>query len=179
MAFQAESVFVQAPHTIGYFNEAAGGPFEGWRHLSGSNVDYGQDLWWLRQWLQAHENHRPLYLACYGNRSPWFWNVPSPPRGFGDSGFPVGRPHQDLFGPLPGRYAVSVLFQQRLVSVPGEEMESAPATRPPSLFGYLKHFRPTAIVGTTIWIYDISFEDANRVRRLYGLAELGGEEVRR
>jgi hypothetical protein len=31
------------PHQLAYFNELAGGPSEGWRHLLGSSFDFGQD----------------------------------------------------------------------------------------------------------------------------------------
>ncbi|MFV0442011.1 MAG: hypothetical protein ACK5Q5_00420 [Planctomycetaceae bacterium] len=31
------------PHQLAYFNEAAGGPANGWRHLLGSSFDCGQD----------------------------------------------------------------------------------------------------------------------------------------
>ena len=34
------------PHSIAYFNEVAGGPGNGWRHMLGSSFDWGQD------WLQ-------------------------------------------------------------------------------------------------------------------------------
>lgn len=31
------------PHQLAYFNENAGGPANGWRHLIGSSFDWGQD----------------------------------------------------------------------------------------------------------------------------------------
>jgi hypothetical protein len=32
------------PHQLAYFNELAGGPYNGWRHLLGSSLDWGQDV---------------------------------------------------------------------------------------------------------------------------------------
>jgi hypothetical protein len=32
------------PHQLAYFNEAAGGSHNGWQHLLGSSLDWGQDL---------------------------------------------------------------------------------------------------------------------------------------
>ncbi|MFV0446013.1 MAG: hypothetical protein ACK5Q5_20750 [Planctomycetaceae bacterium] len=32
------------PHQLAYFNESAGGPHNGWRHLLGSSLDWGQDI---------------------------------------------------------------------------------------------------------------------------------------
>jgi len=37
------------PHQLAYFNEIAGGPENGWKHLLHSNLDWGQDL------LLAHD----------------------------------------------------------------------------------------------------------------------------
>ena len=39
------------PHSLSYFNEAIGGPLNGASHLLGSNVDWGQDLVYLNQWI--------------------------------------------------------------------------------------------------------------------------------
>ncbi|MFO1040840.1 MAG: hypothetical protein U0941_03590 [Planctomycetaceae bacterium] len=41
--FVASSVLWHYPHQLAYFNEIAGGPLNGWRHLLGSNLDWGQD----------------------------------------------------------------------------------------------------------------------------------------
>lgn len=43
------------PHYLAYFNPAAGGPQRGWRWLADSNVDWGQDLVRLREWMQRHD----------------------------------------------------------------------------------------------------------------------------
>jgi len=43
LATMASSLRVY-PHQLAYFNELAGGPENGWRHLLGSNFDWGQDL---------------------------------------------------------------------------------------------------------------------------------------
>ncbi|MFG0334682.1 MAG: hypothetical protein ACF8TS_15100, partial [Maioricimonas sp. JB049] len=41
------------PHQLAYFNELAGGPENGWRHLLGSNLDWGQDFLFLARWLDS------------------------------------------------------------------------------------------------------------------------------
>lgn len=45
------------PHQLAYFNELAGGPYEGWRHLLGSNLDWDQDYLQLRNWLHVEAMH--------------------------------------------------------------------------------------------------------------------------
>lgn len=43
------------PHSLSYFNVLAGGPTNGHAHLAYSNIDWGQDLLYLKRWLDAHE----------------------------------------------------------------------------------------------------------------------------
>jgi hypothetical protein len=42
------------PHQLAYFNELAGGPDNGWRHLLGSSLDWGQDLRIAAQYSAQH-----------------------------------------------------------------------------------------------------------------------------
>ena len=58
------------PHSLSYFNELAGGPSGGSRYLVDSNIDWGQDLIFLKSWLHENQKDRPLYLAYYGNIRP-------------------------------------------------------------------------------------------------------------
>lgn len=51
------------PHSLSYFNELAGGPAGGSAHLLGSDLDWGQDLLYLKRWLDDHPEVRPLYLS--------------------------------------------------------------------------------------------------------------------
>ena len=50
---------------MSYFNEIAGGPANGHRHLLGSNLDWGQDLFLIKEWQDQHPDCRPLYVAYY------------------------------------------------------------------------------------------------------------------
>jgi 4-amino-4-deoxy-L-arabinose transferase-like glycosyltransferase len=56
------------PHYLAFFNQAAGGPENGWRQLVDSSLDWGQDLPALADWLRA--NRRPgeiVYTSYFGN----------------------------------------------------------------------------------------------------------------
>jgi hypothetical protein len=48
VAFTVGSTFFVYPHQLAYFNELAGGPNEGYKHLAGSSLDWGQDVLLLR-----------------------------------------------------------------------------------------------------------------------------------
>src|SRR5690606_2520807 len=46
------------PHSLSFFNEAVGGPRNGSQHLLGSNLDWGQDLRYVRAWMEDFEIRR-------------------------------------------------------------------------------------------------------------------------
>ena len=50
------------PHSLSYFNDIVGGPANGHKHMINSNLDWGQDLWFLRDWVEKH----PVCGLC-----PW------------------------------------------------------------------------------------------------------------
>jgi hypothetical protein len=41
------------PHTLAYFNEASGGPENGYKHLLHSNFDWEQNGLVLKEWIEA------------------------------------------------------------------------------------------------------------------------------
>ncbi len=59
----ASSLWVY-PHSLSYFNESVGGPSGGHEHLIDANVDWGQGLYDLRDWLDAHREAVPVGVAC-------------------------------------------------------------------------------------------------------------------
>ncbi len=62
------------PHFLAYFNEIAGGPANGHRWLTDSNLDWGQDL----KGLAAYQRQRPqdsLYLSYFGTASPEYYGI--------------------------------------------------------------------------------------------------------
>jgi hypothetical protein len=77
------------PHHLAYFNEIAGGPENGWRHLVDSNLDWGQDLKRLKAWTEDHGVGK-LKLSYFGSADPAYYGIdcerlpgysaPHPPR---------------------------------------------------------------------------------------------------
>lgn len=64
-----------APHFIAYFNEIAGGPQNGWRHLVDSSLDWGQDLPGLKHWLDEHAHGEPVFLSYFGTGEPYYYGI--------------------------------------------------------------------------------------------------------
>jgi hypothetical protein len=62
------------PHHLAYFNEIAGGPGNGYRHLVDSNLDWGQDLKRLAAW--SERLGRPhLKLSYFGSADPAYYGL--------------------------------------------------------------------------------------------------------
>ncbi len=132
-----------SPHWLSFFNLAAGGPENGPAHLLDSNIDWGQDLYFLREWYRRHPDRKPLYLAYFGMDDPR------------RVGIRYHLPPQEL---RPGWYVVSVnpLYglthfvrdpQGRFVPLPRE------------YFAPLRRFRPVERIGYSLYVFHIRPED--------------------
>ena len=145
------------PHSLSYFNELVGGPTGGHAHLLNSNTDWGQDLLYLKRWLDKHPEAQPLGFA-------YFLPLVDPDIAGIDSSVPPSGPDSggslswdpESMGPLPGWYALSV----NKIRSQSEE------------YAYFLHFRPVAMAGYSIYIYYVTLKEANSVRREMGLPEL-------
>lgn len=142
------------PHYLAYFNEPAGGPANAIEHLADSNIDWGQGLIPLKEWLAANAPGERIYLAYFGNMDP------------GILGFEYDVP--PTTGPVPGLHAIGANF---LAGVPWS-VPSGPKARywmAPEALTYYRRCEPVATPGWSIYVYDLSLEDCNRVRRELGL----------
>ncbi len=160
------------PHSMSYFNELAGGPENGHFHLVDANIDWGQDLLFLRRWLDHHPEARPFYLAYYGTLDPEKFGVTYGLPPFGPE-VEIGPTYYDpnSTGPLPGWYAISVNFLRgHRDPVPTGDGQRIKVED--SYFAYFLHFRPVAMAGYSIYIYHLTLSDVNPVRRELGLPEL-------
>ena len=97
--FGAASLSV-APRYLQYFNEAAGGPSRGHRLLIDSNLDWGQDLLRLGDFMEAH-GIGTIQLAYFGRVEPRVYGIAWEPldreRSHGwtavSASFLMGRPY--------------------------------------------------------------------------------------
>jgi hypothetical protein len=72
-ALEAVSIY---PHYLAYFNEAAGGPANGWRHMADSSLDWGQDLPGLADWLKENTTAADkVYLSYFGTAEPDYYHI--------------------------------------------------------------------------------------------------------
>jgi dolichyl-phosphate-mannose-protein mannosyltransferase len=62
------------PHYLAYFNEAIGGPKNGYKVLIDSNIDWGQDLPGLKKWMEANGVKR-IRLFYAGTSDPEYYAI--------------------------------------------------------------------------------------------------------
>ena len=64
------------PNYLAYFNQLAGGPRQGYRHLIDSSLDWGQDLPGLARWLERNvPSGTPVYLSYFGTGNPDYYHI--------------------------------------------------------------------------------------------------------
>jgi hypothetical protein len=136
------------PHSHAYFNEMVGGPVHGPLHLLNSNIDWGQDILLLEEWANEHpdkpldgvQHSLPVQLGVRELTSLPVFDVPRFLMGSSEA---AGG--DEL---IPGRYAVSVchLYEKG------------------SGYEYFRCLRPIDQIGRTIFIYEVSLADINRIR---------------
>lgn len=169
----AASTVAVHPHYLAYFNEFVGGPDRGIDHLADSNLDWGQGLVELKSWLDTHARGRKVHLAYFGLMDPSVLGI--------DYEFtPFGRVDESSFsrkfaGPIPGLHAVSANF---LVGVPFEAAYpgNGSVVAQEGAYRYFRSFKPAAIVAHSIYVYDLTKEDADRARRECGLPSLSDDQ---
>lgn len=162
-ASMIESILV-FPHHMSFFNWLVGGPLSGPRHLLDSNIDWGQDLLFLKQWYDEHPEARPLHVAYFGSI-----NVPPEIAGIDSEPVPGLLPERlgkqqdtDLSGPQPGWFAVSVNHLRGYRHYENDLPK----------YIYFQRLKPVDRAGYSIYIYHITRDEANSLRSQLGLPPL-------
>ena len=145
------------PHYLAYFNVLAGGPIGGRWHLVDSNIDWGQDLYALKAFLdERHLND--IGLAYFGT-------VPASRIGIKSSHQPPSR------FPQSGWYAVGVNYVQGRPHA----LRNAEGNRTQvgiDEFGYFRFFEPVARIGYSIDVYHLT--EADVARYVFAMRQIQG-----
>jgi len=141
--FTAISSLRITPHQLAYFNEFVGGPAQGYRYLSDSNIDWGQDLKGLKRYMEQ-ENLPIIYLSYFGTAPPAAYGIRY--QSIARTGIHEVSPPSDKVPATAARkiFAISVYNLQDIST----------GSRP--LFRWLWLRQPIAKIGYSIFIYDLS-----------------------
>ncbi|MFH2204244.1 MAG: hypothetical protein ABIJ96_14085 [Elusimicrobiota bacterium] len=151
------SVLNVHPYQLAYFNEAAGGPANGYRWMVDSNLDWGQDLKTLGAELRARGGP-PIYLAYFGSADPAAYGIRYVPAGMCCN---VTRGGDAVDPAADGK----VLFAVSATNLQAVYFADK------SLFSWLQSRRPEKVLGHSIFLYDLT-EDAEGRRLLARLVAL-------
>lgn len=180
------------PDYLTYFNQLAGGPKNGYKHLVDSSLDWGQDLPALKTWLDQHPNQSTtgrLYLAYFGTALPRYYGIEA-------TELPFDSSADKLPAFEPGTYCISATILQHVYSLQHgkwtREYESAyclalarevhhfdltasdslvnsaslQRLRFARLCAYLRKREPTANVGNSILVFQLNQRELDQA--LYG-----------
>jgi hypothetical protein len=125
------------PHYLPYFNLLAGGPAGGYRYLVDSNLDWGQNMWQLRDWMVEHGVEKVSY-AHFSPDRPRVYGIQAdflPPD-------PRAVPFAP-FDPAPGVYAIGATVLQGAY------------TPDVNTYAWFRSHEPVARLGHALFVYDV------------------------
>ncbi|MEN6405330.1 MAG: glycosyltransferase family 39 protein [Thermoguttaceae bacterium] len=150
----------------------ASGVWNAPRHLLDSNIDWGQDLFYLKDWLDVHPDVKLDGFACDGLSSATLAGVAETP-------LPLQSCSSEVYSAGPS-YAVTrnAITTQQPAPKPGWYALSVNYIYDRSRqYRYFLNFQPVAMAGYSIYIYHITIDEANRVRKKLGLPALSEKGV--
>lgn len=141
IVFELFSVLKAFPSFLSYFNEAVGGPSQGYRYVVDSNLDWGQDLKRLRIWLDKN-NIDKVYLDYFGGSDTYYYLGSKYFSWWGD------RSYNDI---QKGSYlAVSATLLQGGRGVPAKGFDQKTG-----YYNWLNVYDPEIVIGNSIFVYRI------------------------
>ncbi|TSC90063.1 MAG: hypothetical protein G01um10142_477 [Parcubacteria group bacterium Gr01-1014_2] len=125
------------PYYLTYFNQLAGGPSGGYRYVVDSNLDWGQDLKRLSQWVEENKIDK-IHLDYFGWSDPVYYLGPK----FQWLTAGQYKNAQDFINKTGGGYiGVSATF---FMGSRGNPTKS---------YIWLQRFEPVAVIGNSIWVW--------------------------
>ena len=147
-----------APHQLAYFNEFVGGPDQGYRYLSDSNIDWGQDLRGVKAYMEK-ENLPIIYLSYFGTAPPSYYGIRYQ---YVPGGWPWESPPADK---------VPAGASRKILAISVSNLQDIWTPHDP-LFRWLWMRQPVAKIGYSIFVYDLTHdrEGLTKLEETYGKA---------
>ncbi|BBO34291.1 hypothetical protein PLANPX_3903 [Lacipirellula parvula] len=125
------------------------------KYLLGSNVDWGQDFLYLRDWLNKRPTSEPVHLAFHGNLDPTYfgldktlpWPEQLPSANSAANGEQGENPKLN-----PACYVLSVNFLHGASWAARDGSASLDSNSHPS-FHQARGLKPTAFAGYSLWVF--------------------------
>lgn len=119
------------PHYLSYFNGFIGGPSNGYKYLLDSNLDWGQDLKRLSQYLEKNKiSDSDVDLNYFGSARPSYYGI-------------------EKFGQVPTTESLDLATYDRVAVINIMSLIS-----PDGAYSWLYKKTPTDRIGYSLYIYD-------------------------
>jgi hypothetical protein len=125
-----------SPHFLAYFNTVSGGPGRGHEYLLDSNIDWGQDLITLRDYMER-EGIDSVDLAYFGRVDPAIYGIK----------------YRPLLKTISHRYVVisTNLLWGRMYFLGGTR--TGPTNR--DYYAAFRRLKPKTILGYSLYVFDL------------------------
>jgi len=147
------------PYYLSYFNEVIGGPSQGYKYLTDSNVDWGQGLKALKEELDEEDLKQGIFLSYFGVADPHAYGIPYInvwSDYITNRDDDRGKP-----GIEPKKLALSVTNLQATYHLQKEA------------FSWLREIKPEKMIAYSIFLYDFH-DQPEKLRKLMEV----GEEIK-
>jgi len=141
LLWQAYSIILIYPHFLAYFNESIGKTDQGYMYTVDSNLDWGQDLKRLNQWLDEKGIDK-IYIDYFGGGSPEYYL-----KGKNAPWWGAKNPEEM---PKGSYLAVSATFIQR-----GQGKPASNFNEPTGYYNWLNEYKLVKKIGYSIFVYYI------------------------
>ena len=133
------------PHYLAYFNEAAGGPDKGYNYLVDSNLDWGQDLKGLGEYMKK-KGIEKVHLSYFGAADPRYYNI--------DYEWMPSYYLPDDYGGGHSRDRVFRFPRSGIVAISATNLQNVYFSDK-TFYDWLKEYTPIDKIGYSLFIYDL------------------------
>lgn len=130
------------PLYTSYFNEVIGGGKNGYKYMTDSNVDWGQDLKRLQNFLDQNPQIEKIRVDYFGGENPKLL--------LGEKFLPWQESRRPIEA---GWYAISIAYLQTSIYDKNKSTQEN--------YSWTKLYQPVAMIGNSILIYHIPEEQTN------------------
>jgi hypothetical protein len=146
LVMTAVSAIRIAPYQLAYFNELIGGPDQGYRYLSDSNLDWGQDLNGVKTYMEK-EKLPIIYFSYFGTARPAYHGIRYQ---YVPGSWPLEWP--------PPANKVPETAPRKIFAISVVNLQDVATPHDP-LFRWLRRRQPIAKIGYSIFIYDLTNDE--------------------
>lgn len=151
LAWYIISALLVMPHYAAYFNELAGGPENGHKYMVSSNLDMGQDLKGLKNYLNEN-NIGKISLAYHGAFDPKYYNISYEPLPM-ESYIPWAPSFSD--GMDNKNYKEDCSKKYGIIAISASNLHGYNLLNE-SCFEWLGKYKPVKSIGSTIFVYNLT-----------------------